>query len=384
MSGPGISSALAACILACALLLQAALFPVPALADRGDSGHAAASGGADRTGYSFFPAEQPVFKMDPPGAGLLAMGGQSRERGAPPAGNGPAGTGETSAGSASRPALEGSFLGALLFGYPFEDFDFLDLVLLILLGFLLVWRFMPAPRSKKKPEEGSATGRRDTFSARPPTRLGHERPGDAGGKDSGPLAGHWPGDKPGSEPDSRKNGRPGREAENIPAGPERFPFRPRSGASGGQAGAGVRRYTGAAAPLPGAADTPGISPDESFDPDDFLEGARLLYIRMQEAWAERDTKSLAPFMTPDMMSLLRERAAADPHPVSMHIMLLDAALAGVERQNGEERAGVEFSVLMSTDHNTPVRIHEIWHFVREKSAGGTWRLAGIEEREEQR
>ena len=122
------------------------------------------------------------------------------------------------------------------------------------------------------------------------------------------------------------------------------------------------------------------SPAEDFDSDDFLEGARVLYIRMQEAWAARDTESLAPFMTPDMMRLLHERAAADPHPAGVDILLINATLLGLDRQGGEERADVEFAVLMRMDRGAPMEVNEIWRFVRGRDNDGMWRLAGIEPR----
>ena len=374
MSGPDISPAMKTVALACALLLQTAFFSLPALAASTDFGHAGAVRESDRTGHSFFPAESHASGTDLPGDGLLAMGGKDREHGAAPHGSGTADNSGDAGGSLSRSALEGSFLGALLFGYPFEELGLPDLAILALLGFLLVWRFMPGPRPEKKQEGDRFTvGRRDRSSTELPRELQPRRPQGAATKDSerSGQSGRW-------TAGGQKDGR--REAGDAPAGPVRAPFRRKSEAP---ENAWMRRSADAATPAKVPADAFGATPAGEFDQDDFLEGARILYIRMQEAWAERDTESLAPFMTPDMMRLLREQAAADPHPVSMQIMLLNAALAGLERQDGEERAGVKFSVLMRADRDAPIEVHEVWHFVRGGETGGTWRLAGIEEHEEQ-
>ena len=43
---------------------------------------------------------------------------------------------------------------------------------------------------------------------------------------------------------------------------------------------------------------------------------------------------------------------------------------------------MEFSVLMRTDRDVPVEIHEMWRFVRGRDTDGMWRLAGIEPRGE--
>ena len=378
MSGFDISPAIKIFALACAFLLQTVFSPFPALAVPADFGHAGAVSGSDGTEHSFLTAERFAAGPELSGDGLLAMGGKGRGRDMAPDGSGAADNGGNAGDSLFRSALEGSFLGALLFGYPFEDLGLPDLAILALLGFLLVWRFMPGPRPGKNQEGDRFTvGRRDRSSTELPRDLQPKVPRDADRKAPGQRAGQsgrWPADAS----DSRKDGR--REAENDSDGQERAPFRPRSGAP---ENAWTRRRTDAATPAGAAADAFGASPAGEFDQDDFLEGARVLYIRMQEAWAERDAESLAPFMTPDMMRLLREQAAADPHPVGMHIMLLNADLIGLERQNGEERAGVKFSVLTRTDRDAPIEIHEIWHFVRRGNTGGTWRLAGIEEHEEQ-
>ena len=244
-------------------------------------------------------------------------------------------------------ALKGSFLGAVLFGYPFEDLGVPDLLLLALLGFVLVWRFMPGPRSHKNQEGDRFTvGRRDSSSTELPSELQPQDLRDAPAVGAPAVDGQSPftdGDSK-DESSSRTDG-----DSNSAAAPEKLP---------------------------------GASLSGAFDPDDFLEGARVLYIRMQEAWAGRDTERLAPFMTPDMMSLLREQAAADPHPVGMHIMLLAATLVDVQKRDNGELAVVEFSVLMRTDRDAPFEVREIWHFVRGRESGNTWRLAGIEEHEE--
>lgn len=377
MSGPGISSAIKAFALVC-VLLQTVFFSLPALAVSTDFSHAGAASESGRTGHSLFPAEERAAGADLPGDGLLAMGGKNRERGAASNGSDAVDNNGDTGGSLPRSALEGSFLGALLFGYPFENLGLPDLAILALLGFLLVWRFMPGPRPEKKQEGDRFTvGRRDRSSTELPRELQPRRPRDAAPK--APEQGRGQNARwPTSGSDGQKDGR--HEAENDSAGPERAPFRRKSGAP---EAAWTRRRTDAASPAKAPSDAFGASPAGEFDQDDFLEGARVLYIRMQEAWAERDTESLAPFMTSDMMRLLREQAAADPHPVSMHIMLLNAALASLERQGDEERAGVKFSVLLRADRDAPIEVHEIWRFVRGGETGGTWRLAGIEEHEEQ-
>ena len=361
-SGSGIISAAKALALACALLFHAG--PLPALAAPIEAGCQEWRGDAGEARPFVLSAEEKFSGAPLPGDGLLAMGGKRHD---------PVSTAEEaamgddngdSAGSLFRSAFKGSFVGALVFGYPYQELGIVDLAVLALIGFLVVWRFMPAPR--KTPERKG-----DTFTA-------NRREGTPGQRDNGrttPDASGLP-NRDSPRPDSPRPDKPGGASG-------RWPARGRDGQRDAQQDDSPNRGWGTAAseaaPEPSAA-ARGAAAPEGFDADDFLEGARVLYIRMQEAWAARDTESLAPFMTPDMMRLLRERAAADPHPADVNILLINATLLGLERQGGEERADVEFSVLMRTDSDAPMEVDEIWRFVRGRDNDGMWRLAGIEPR----
>ncbi len=366
ISGSGIIPAARALALACALLFHAG--PAPALAGPG-AGHQEWRGDADKARPFVLSAEETVFGASLPGDGLLAMGGKRHEPGSIAEETARADNNGDSAGSLFSSVFKGSFVGALVFGYPYQELGIVDLAALALIGFLVVWRFMPAPR--KTPERKD-----DPFTA-------NRRKGPSGQRDNGrttPDASGLP-NRDSPRPDSPRPDKAGGASG-------RWPVRERAEQQAKQRdgqGEGSDRGWGAAAseaaPEPLAASR-GAGPAEEFDSDDFLEGARVLYIRMQEAWAARDTESLAPFMTADMMLLLRERAAADPHPADVNILLLNAVLLGQEGRGGEERADVEFSVLMRTDRDVPMEVHEMWRFVRGRDTDGMWRLAGIEPRGE--
>ena len=356
-SGSGIISAAKALALACALLLYAS--PAPALAEPTGAGPQERYGEVRSLDLS---AEEKFSGAALSGDGLLAMGGKRHEPVSTAEEAAMADSNGDSAGSLFRSFFKGSFVGALVFGYPYQELGIVDLAGLALIGFLVVWRFMPAPRKTSERKD-------DPFTA-------NRRKGPSGQRDNGrttPDASGLP---------NRDSPRPDSPRPDKPDGASgRWPVRERDEQRDDlpDRGWGAAASDAATEPLP-AAD--GVIPSEDFDSEDFLEGARVLYIRMQEAWAARGTESLAPFMTPDMMRLLHERAAADPHPAEVDILLLNAILLGQERQGGEERADVEFSVLMRTDGDAPVEVHEMWRFVRGRDTDGMWRLAGIEPRGE--
>ena len=350
-SGSGIISAAKALALACALLLHAG--PLPARAAPMEAGCQEWRGdGGEARSRSFALAAEEKFSGAPlPGDGLLAMGGKRHEPVSAAEEAAMAGNNGDSAGSLFRSAFKGSFIGALVFGYPYQELGIVDLAVLALVGFLVVWRFMPAPRKTPERKGGPFTANR--------------REGPPGQRDNGRTTTDASGLP---NRDSPRPDKPGGASGRWPARRRDDPPNPGWGTAASEA-----------APEPSAASR-GVAAPEGFDADDFLEGARVLYIRMQEAWAARDTESLAPFMTPDMMRLLHERAAADPHPAGVDILLINATLLGLDRQGGEERADVEFAVLMRMDRGAPMEVSEMWRFVRGRDNDGMWRLAGIEQR----
>lgn len=120
-----------------------------------------------------------------------------------------------------------------------------------------------------------------------------------------------------------------------------------------------------------------INTPKDFDAQDFLEGAKMLYSRLQASWAERDIADLEPFTTPEMIAVLKEQASEHPHASPIDVVLVNARLINVERKGREERAKVFFSALIHED-GAPFDVKELWHFVHNYETGSTWLLDAIE------
>ena len=131
-----------------------------------------------------------------------------------------------------------------------------------------------------------------------------------------------------------------------------------------------------AAPQPSGPQVP-----PGFDIDEFLEGAKLAYTRLQASWDKRDLNDIAQFTTPPVMEALREQLAQEPSSGRTEIILVNAQLLEVSEEGTEERAQVYFDVLLREDpqQSTPTNAREIWHFVRERSNNGMWKLDGIQQ-----
>lgn len=153
-------------------------------------------------------------------------------------------------------------------------------------------------------------------------------------------------------------------------------------------GPGSRDYSGAWAHLAGdkaqasapqSHASPGFVPPPGFDREKFMEGARLMYTRMQEAWDRRDLEDIRQFTTPGMFRLIEEQAKDDPEPSTTTILTMQAAPHGFKREGSEEMISVYFDVLLREYADRDAEnAREIWHFARPAS-GGTWKLDGIQQ-----
>ena len=301
-------------------------------------------------------------------------------------------SGRTATASSSEQFIGGSFLGALFFGYPYKGIGIVDIAAG---GILLLLVARMAARKR-----GSA-GKGGSFDVRnyPANRSGSETPTPPG--DTRPDLAKRPGPSEGrpQQPEERESGNPydnawsrrmgssGQEREggnntqgwnagNRNAGAQPSPtMKDRAAAMWAYYGGAHRgvRETGQEAAV-----APGVEVPRDFDVADFLEGARTLYVRLQQAWAARKVDELEPFVSPQLLELLRKQAAGNPEPVSVDILLVEAELAAVSRDGEEEKASVNFSVSMrSGTDSTPKDIRELWRFARGPESGGMWRLEGI-------
>lgn len=125
---------------------------------------------------------------------------------------------------------------------------------------------------------------------------------------------------------------------------------------------------------------PNVDIPADFDANEFLQGAKAVYNKLQAAWDRRDINEISQFATPAVVSELKKQMAEDPNPSHTEIMLVNAKLVGVEDEGENRRAQVYFDVLMREYQNqqTPNSAREIWHFLR-IGKNGNWKLDGIQQ-----
>lgn len=306
----------------------------------------------------------PEFRSASHGAAWAApIAGDQGERPAPQGGPAP---------PLAEQLFSGSVLGALFFGYPFQGLGAADLAVIALLAFVLFRRF--APRRSERREEDGSSGQTGEFKW--PERGDAPGPESRGGSmpDQGKDRLEWPktGDQEQWPPQKPPSGETG-EQRRLPTVQENA------------ANAWARlRSTPSQAEEPharaGAFPAAGNLPP-GFDRDDFLEGARALYLRLEEAWATRRIEDIAPLVTEGMMRVIRSQAD-HAEAGRADILFINAALDGVTRQGNWEVAEVRFTVTMREseqggEHGEPVESREIWRIVRSPDTGNKWQLDGI-------
>ena len=121
------------------------------------------------------------------------------------------------------------------------------------------------------------------------------------------------------------------------------------------------------------------SPD--FNQEEFLQGAKAVYRRLQEAWDKRDLEDIRQFTTKNLLRELESRARQDPDPGETELLLVNARFLESSREGAEERASVYFDVLLREDGEGPnsKQVREVWSFSREKdNPDSHWKLDGIQ------
>ena len=231
------------------------------------------------------------------------------------------------AGPASM--LKGSVLGQLLFNQPFERASLFDIAAILLLAFILS-RIISFPRS----------GRGEEKDEHSPWETGEE-------KKSGPAA-----PPPGFDPWGRLRSK----QEKKTGKGKTLPF-PGGNHSGPEAAS--------------AQEQPATQAQAQDEDDNFIKGAKLLYVRLHEAWKKQDMEFIEHFTSPHAYQQFLQEDKED----YMDIVKVDAKVTQESTRNGEPFVTVEFDALAhrAKQAGPPSEVKEIWAFL-EPSSTGTWRL----------
>lgn len=117
-----------------------------------------------------------------------------------------------------------------------------------------------------------------------------------------------------------------------------------------------------------------------FDPDPFVQQAKLNFSRLQAAYDNADTSTLREVMTPEMFAEVGKDldARATHHPTE--IVTLAAEILEVTTENGFHWASVRFTGLSREDGaETAKPFDEAWNLKKPVTGETGWLLAGIQQ-----
>ncbi len=118
----------------------------------------------------------------------------------------------------------------------------------------------------------------------------------------------------------------------------------------------------------------------AFDEAEFLEGAKLLFARFQQANDSREIDDLRGFLSDDVYAEAVASAQANPQQGRTEIMLLNARIMEVKSEEGHTRAIVFYDGQMrkGASGDQPEHIRVVWEFSRDDRAdNGLWTLEKI-------
>jgi len=123
-----------------------------------------------------------------------------------------------------------------------------------------------------------------------------------------------------------------------------------------------------------------------FDPKDFLREAKVSFMRLQNAYDQKNLNDIREFTTPEVSAeiqmQLQERGNAEniTNVISLEAELLDvengsSLVSGVDMQT--ITASVRFTGQVQEEKNSaPISMNEVWHFKREL---GRWIVSGVQQ-----
>ena len=134
----------------------------------------------------------------------------------------------------------------------------------------------------------------------------------------------------------------------------------------------------------GADFTDTVAVPEDFDQQAFLSGAKIAFATLQKAWDDRDLAEIRGLATDKVFAEIQEQLKASATENHTDILKLDAELLEVREIGSELEAVVLFDAIMREDSNGQAdQIREVWHFVKPKiSIQPKWLLDGIQQLED--
>jgi predicted lipid-binding transport protein (Tim44 family) len=126
---------------------------------------------------------------------------------------------------------------------------------------------------------------------------------------------------------------------------------------------------------------PSVKPfPPGFEPEPFVQQAKLNFARLQAAYDQADTSTLREVMTPEMFAEVGNDLAARATHHPTEIVTLAAEILEVTTENEFHWASVRFTGLLREDGaETAQPFDEAWNLKKPVTGETGWLLAGIQQ-----
>lgn len=218
--------------------------------------------------------------------------------------------------------LAGGIFGALLFGGAFDGIQFMDLLLIAAVIFI-IYKIMSMRKQAQQPRQEYANGPQQ-YEINP-----HQQPME-------------------------------REAQQ-PADADKS-FKP------------MPAYNS------GWGESTHLQLPEWFDEKAFVEGAKSHFVKLQRAWDASDWDEIATYTAPELFNLLREERKKYPENQETEVVSVMAELANFIDQKDEVIVSINFYGWLKEDSAETTEFNETWHLSRDmRIQNADWFIVGIEQ-----
>jgi len=118
----------------------------------------------------------------------------------------------------------------------------------------------------------------------------------------------------------------------------------------------------------------------TFNEQEFLRGAKVMYGRIRQSLAMRNLDDLRQFVAPDLMAEFERQSAESPDRASLVVLLVEAQVVDLKRDGKKTEAQVAYHATISDDPKTNAsrQVDETWRFGRDETvADAKWLLESV-------
>lgn len=130
----------------------------------------------------------------------------------------------------------------------------------------------------------------------------------------------------------------------------------------------------------GWGETAEVQLPEWFNKEAFLEGAREHFMKLQEAWDACDWESIKGYTSDELFQLLQQERAKLPEQQSTEVVSVMAELINFIDNQDEVIVSINFYGWLKEDSDETTEFNETWHLSRDmKVENADWFIIGIQQ-----